>query len=133
VTDRLIYLDSSALIKLIFEEPETSSLQEFFGAHPAAATSSVTQIEVLRTVGRVGDDMVTREARGVLERIHVIRLDDSVLEIATTVVPPTLRSLDAIQLASALSIRLQLAGMVVYDRKLARAAETAGLTVFAPA
>jgi predicted nucleic acid-binding protein len=128
----LLYLDSSALIKLIFEEAETPSLRRLFGPSTQPATSSVSRVEVLRTVGRVLDPMVTREARRVLDRTHIIRCDDRVLELAPSVSPPTLRSLDAIQLATALSIRHQLAGMVAYDRRLADAADAAGLTVFAP-
>ena len=133
MTDPVVYVDSSALIKLIFEEPETPALQAFLGAYPRGASSTLTQIEVHRTVGRVQDPIVAREADQILERIHLIRADDSILAAAMKVAPSTLRTLDALHLVTALSLRPNLAGMVVYDRTLAAAAEAAGLTVFAPA
>ena len=55
------------------------------------------------------------------------------LTAAAEVGPPTLRTLDAIHLVTALSLRPNLAGVVAYDRALGEAARTAGLEVFAPA
>ena len=55
------------------------------------------------------------------------------IEAAMSVEPSTLRTLDALHLATALALRPDLAGIVVYDRTLADAARAAGLTVFAPA
>jgi predicted nucleic acid-binding protein len=52
---------------------------------------------------------------------------------AVFIEPPSIPSLDAIHLATALSLEPDLSGMVVYDRRLADAARNAGLTVFAPA
>jgi predicted nucleic acid-binding protein len=69
----------------------------------------------------------------VLDRIHVIRADDTMLAAAADIEPSTLRSLDAIHLVTALSLRPNLSGIVVYDRVLADAAGRAGLTVWAPA
>lgn len=128
----VLYLDSSALIKLIFEEPETSSLAEFLDAWPTRASSSLASIEVLRTAQLVNDDPVTGYARHLLAHVHLIRPDDPVLAAAMHVEPASLRALDAIHLATALSFGHELAGMVVYDRRLAEAARRAGLTVWAP-
>ncbi|MFI7401643.1 hypothetical protein ACIBW9_14410 [Streptomyces sp. NPDC049541] len=47
--------------------------------------------------------------------------------------PATVRSLDAIHLATALRVRSQLTSFVTYDRRLADAAQAAGLTVDMPA
>jgi len=68
-----------------------------------------------------------------LTGVHLVRADDSLLTTAATVEPITLRSLDTIHLATALSLASDLAGMVVYDRNLREAARTAGLTVWSPA
>jgi predicted nucleic acid-binding protein len=132
VSDAVVYLDSSALIKLVFEEPETSSLGEFLRAWPTRASSSLASVEVLRTAQLVDDDDVTRHARHLLGRVHLIRPDDGLLASAARLQPTSLRALDAIHLATAVSLGHELAGMVVYDRRLAAAARHAGLTVWAP-
>jgi uncharacterized protein len=133
VSDRIIYLDSSALIKLIFEEPETSELGGFLAGWPARASSTLASVEVLRAAQLVEDESVTSEARRVLAHLHLIRPDDRLFETAAEVEPLSLRALDAIHLATALSLGSELAGMIVYDRRLAAAARQAGVTVFAPA
>lgn len=129
----IVYLDSSALIKLIFEEPETPALDDFLAAWPARASSSLAKVEVLRTAQIVDDDAVTAHARDLLAHVHLVRPDDALLAAATGVGPRALRALDAIHLATALSLGSELGGMVVYDRRLAAAARDAGLQVFAPA
>lgn len=128
----MVYLDSSALIKLVFEEEESAALSAFLASHPTRVSSVLAQIEVLRTTGRVRDVTVIRDARAVLARIHLIRLDDTMLAAASEIAPTTLRSLDAIHLVTALSLRPSLAGMVVYNRFLADAARRHGLTVWTP-
>ena len=133
MSEGVVYLDSSALIKLIFEEPETSSLAHFLDAWPTRASSSLASVEVLRTARVVADELVTRHARNLLAHVHLIRPGDLVLAAATRVEPASLRTLDAIHLATAVSLGHELAGMVVYDRRLAGAARDAGLTVWAPA
>ena len=133
MNEGIIYLDSSALIKLIFEEAETSGLADFLRAWPARASSSVASVEVLRTAQLVDDDAVTRHARHMLGHVHLVRPDDVLLAAATRLEPRSLRALDAIHLATALSLGAELAGVVVYDRRLAAAARQAGLTVWAPA
>jgi predicted nucleic acid-binding protein len=52
---------------------------------------------------------------------------------AARIDPLTLRSLDAVHLATAVALAADIEGMVVYDRRLAQAARDAGLTVWAPA
>ena len=131
--DSAIYLDSSALLKLIFEEAESTALTSFLAGHPRRVSSILARVEVLRTVGRVEDPAVTREARALLARVHLIRPDDATLAAASGIGPSTLRTFDAMHLATALSLGHELAGMVVYDRRLADAAREAGLTVWAPA
>jgi len=132
VNDRVVYLDSSAIIKLIFEEDETSGLADFLASWPARTSSSLASVEVLRTAQLVEDDLVTRHARHLLAHVHLIKPDEVVLASATRLEPLALRALDAIHLATALSLGTELAGMVVYDRRLADAARHAGLTVWAP-
>jgi len=132
VNEGVLYLDSSAIIKLVFEETETSSLSTFLHDWPTRASSTIASVEVLRTTMLVGDDLVTKHARAVLARVHLVRPDDGLLATAARVEPRMLRALDAIHLATALSLGHELGGMVVYDRRLAEAAREAGLTVWSP-
>jgi len=129
----LVYLDSSAIIKLIFEEPETESLETFLRTRPQRASSVAARIETLRTARTVDDPGVTRHADRVLARIHLVSLNANLVAQAIAVEPLTLRALDAIHLATALSLQPDLGGMVTYDRRLAASARAAGLTVWAPA
>ena len=132
MTNGIVYLDSSALIKLIFEERETAALAGFLEDWPVRTSSSVASVEVLRTAQLVADNMVTRNARELLATINLIQPDDVLLAAATRLEPSSLRALDSIHLASALALGSELAGMVVYDRRLAEAARNAGITVWAP-
>jgi len=68
----------------------------------------------------------------ILTDIGSIELTRELLYAAGMLQPTSLRSLDAIHLASALAVRAELTAMVVYDR-LAEAAQTLGIQVAAPA
>ena len=128
----LIYLDSSALIKLIFEERETQALIQFLSAWPNRMSSVLARVEVMVSVRRVHDEDVRREALNVLSGINLVHPDHGLLAAAATTDPPVVRTLDAIHLATAISLGHELAGIVVYDHRLADAARHAGLTVWAP-
>jgi predicted nucleic acid-binding protein len=133
VTSDLVYLDSSALIKLIFGEAETDALERFLVDWPNRTSSALARVEVLRAAARVHDPLVVAHADDVLAGIDLIRVDDGMMAAAAKIDPPTLGSLDSIHLATALSLGPELRGIVVYDRRLAAAARRAGLTVWAPA
>jgi len=132
VSEALVYLDSSAIIKLIFDEPETPALAEFLVEWPNRICSTLGRVEVLRTSRRVGDAVVTRHAREILTGVHLVRADEGILATAAALEQPALRTLDSIHLATALSLGPDLAGMVVYGRQLREAARAAGLKVWAP-
>ena len=128
-----IYLDSSALLKLIFEEEETPGLVEFLSGWPARVSSALARIEVMRIAARVEDRAVEREALRIFRGISLVRVDDGIVAAATAIKPTGLRSLDAIHLATVQTFGHHLAGMVVYDRRLAAAARDHGIAVWAPA
>jgi predicted nucleic acid-binding protein len=132
VSEALVYLDSSAIIKLLFDEPETPALSEFLVKWPNRVSSTLARVEVLRASRLVGDAVVTRHAREILTGVHLVRADEGILAAAAMLEPPTLRTLDSIHLATALSLGRDLAGMVVYDRRLREGARSAGLRVWAP-
>jgi hypothetical protein len=128
----LLYLDSSALVKLIVAEPETPALLEFLASWPNRVSSALARVEVLRAVRRSGaSPAVRRRATRVLARVALVRIDDAVLAAAARVPPSEVRTLDAIHLATARSLD-DVAGIVSYDVRLGRAASRARLKVWSP-
>ena len=121
----MIYLDSSALIKLVLNEPESDALTAWL-------TSGLSRVEVVRACRRANEDHLPA-ARRLLAGLQFVPMTLLLLEQAAMLRPPTLRSLDAFHLASALSIRSELTAFVAYDRRLQAAAEAERLPVVAPA
>jgi hypothetical protein len=133
VTETVIYLDASALAKLVLREPETAALTEFLAAWPTHSSSVIARVELFRAVRREAEaEAVLTLAKAVLGRLALVPLDETVVGAASVLDPRILRTPDAIHLATALSIRQGLAGMVTYDRRLADAARRAGLIVWSP-
>jgi len=128
----MVYLDASAIYKLIVEECESRLLRDFLAEHSRRASSALARVEVKRALLRTHSLNLRREYAGViLGQINLLAISDAILSQAGVVGAPELRSLDAIHLATALSVP-ELEGMVVYDHRLARAAEAMGLRVWAP-
>ncbi len=125
-----IYFDSSALVKLVAQEPESDALRQFVEEITERVVSSaIAVVEVRRAARRYGAE---DHAIEVVEKLAKVQVGLAILESAAELEPLALSSLDAIHLASALSIRTELDGFVVYDTRLAQAAESAGLRVLAP-
>lgn len=133
MTATVLYLDSSALLKLIFDEPESAALAAFLQGWPARVSSALARVEVSRIVGRVNDPLAEREARRVLSAVNLVRMDDRVVAAAGALPPRGLRTLDAIHLSTALLFAHHLAGIVAYDRRLADAARHHAIRVWSPA
>jgi hypothetical protein len=133
VSDHL-YLDSSALVKLVVLEPESAALREFLRGHTSRLSSTLAEVEVRRALRRAGyGAREQRRAAEVLTRIALVDVDRRILRHASALSPASLRSLDAIHLATALSLGQDLAGVVTYDQRLSDAAGGADLEVWAPA
>jgi len=130
----LIYLDSSALVKLIVTEPESAALTELLRAWPDRISSALALTEVPRALRRAGFGNPERSrARQVLTRVNLVEVDRRILAAAASLDPPTLRTLDAIHVATALAVREDLGVVVSYDLRLSVAAQRAQLEVLAPA
>ena len=129
----MIAFDSSALTKLVVGERETPPLRAWLAAREEAAwsASSLTRVEVVRAVARAQAAAVPT-ARRLLAGMDLVPLGPDVLDVAADLGPPSLRSLDALHLATALSLGSALDAFVVYDERLAQAATDAGLPVVAP-
>ncbi len=129
---KLLYLDSSALVKLVVPEPETKALRDLLRSWPERVSSVVARIEVERVARRIGGGAV-RRARSVLSRIALVGLDEPVVRVAAALDPPELRTLDAIHLATAISLGGDLGALCVYDVRLSGAAASKTVEVLAPA
>jgi predicted nucleic acid-binding protein len=127
----MVYLDSSALVKLVVAERESAALRRYLRKEPQRASCALARVEVLRAVRPHGAAAVTR-ARRLLRRLDLIQLDDELLENAATLDSGVLRSLDAIHLAAAWSLTDELGAIVTYDDRMTKAAGLLGLTVDAP-
>lgn len=133
MTDTFVYADASALIKLFLEESETSALRRFLDRRPDVVSSSIARVEVQRALRRAhADEIAMFEARRYLTRVHLRRPTEAILDKAETLGPATLRTLDAIHLATALEFTPPPGCFLCYDERLAAAARLQGLTVVAP-
>ncbi len=127
----VVYLDASALLKLVLEEDGSEELRTALELWPRRVTSKISLVEVLRIV-RLKDRAAESLARGVLARTGLIALGDRLLVTAVALDPPIVRALDAIHLASALRLDGRLAVFVSYDRRQLEAAEALGLPTASP-
>ena len=127
----IFYLDSSAIIKLIVAEAETDALAALSDTDGFWVTSDLSRTEVMRAVARRQPDAID-EARKSLRSLALIELNRDLYDLAGRIQPPSLRSLDAINVAAALSLGDDLTGFVTYDRRLAQAASQNGLAVLSP-
>jgi predicted nucleic acid-binding protein len=129
----MIYLDSAAVVKLVHAEAESQALRNWLEqrAELGWISSVVLEVESFRALARHSPDAIAR-LHPVLDLINLVDLDPGIRMLALTVTPSTIRSLDAIHLATALRIREQLTSFVTYDKRLADAATIAGLTVDMP-
>jgi hypothetical protein len=129
----LIYLDSSALVKLAVTEPESAALAEWLGASASLTrvSSPLVRVEVPRAVWRA-DPGSLPQAYTIVRRLREIQITEAVLTRAAGVRPNVLRTLDAIHVASAISIRDHLTALVSYDKCMLAAAQEAGLPTASP-
>jgi predicted nucleic acid-binding protein len=129
----LLYLDSSALVKLVLPEAESAALLESLAAWPERVSSELARVEVMRAARRASAGPIAeRRAEEILAGLHLLKIDSDILGRASRLGPPALRSLDAIHLASALSLGDDLGAMAVYDTGLATAAAASGMEILAP-
>lgn len=129
----ILYLDASALLKLVIEEPESWALADSL-RQSELVSSDLSRVEVRRAILRAGlGPRALALAARAFEPMQLVRIDDAILDRAGEVGPPGLRALDAIHLATALTVGRELDALVTYDRRLAAAAEQAGLGVVSPA
>lgn len=129
----MIYLDTSAFVKLVWAEPESDALGRYLAQWAATplVSSSLLTVETRRAVQREDPSALSR-ADLLLTRVGRIGMTASLVESASRLPDRSLRSLDAIHLATALVLRDDLHAVVTYDKRLAAAAEAHHLPVDSP-
>jgi uncharacterized protein len=129
----LVYLDASALVKLVAVEPESSTLAQFLGDWESRVTSQISAIEVTRAVRRTGMPELVERAGALLDSVSFVELSPEIARLAGLLDPPRLRSLDAVHVASALSLGADVGPFLTYDAQMHEAASAARLDVRTPA
>ena len=130
----MLYLDSAAVVKLVHAEPGSAALRAWLDerAEIGWISSVLMEIESFRALARYAPEAVTR-LNPVLDQIGLIDMSPRVRILAQTLRPVTVRSLDAIHLGTALSVRPSLTSFITYDKPLLEAAAAAGLPADSPA
>jgi predicted nucleic acid-binding protein len=133
----LFYADASALVKLVREEPETAALGTFL-AGADIISSELVLTEVPRAAHRAASDdpalpleALLAAADDVLQTLALLPVDRALLLAAGALAEPTLRALDAIHIASAVTV-LPIDAFVTYDDRQGAAARLTGLRTVAP-
>ena len=129
----MIYLDSSALVKLALSEPESGALASYLAkrAGQSLVSSTLHRAEVLRAIWLAEPGALPRAQR-IIRRISLVSLSHDLLDNAATLPPGGLSTTAAIHLASALALKRDLTAFVCYDKQLLDAAQAAGLPVASP-
>jgi uncharacterized protein len=133
----LFYADASALVKLVWEEPDSKALRAFL-AEADLVSSELILTEIPRAVRRAADDdfrlprdVLLERAGALLDAVALRPLDRPLLLAAGALDEPALRALDAIHVASAVDVG-PIDAFVTYDERQAAAARLAGLRTMAP-
>ena len=129
---RTAYIDSSALLKLVVREPETSALEADLAQRDGLLASRLVVLECRRAARRASHARLLQRVDDLLEAIYLLELTPAILDDAATLDPPLLRSLDALHLATALAVDDPELELITYDTRLADAATASGLVVVQP-
>jgi predicted nucleic acid-binding protein len=126
------YLDTSAFVKLVRSEPESHALRDALrGAEMEVISSVLLSVEGRRAARRYGT-LASVRANAALTTITLLTLDQPIIEIAADLEPAELRSLDALHLATILSLGDDVERVYCYDSRLTCAARTLGIEVAEP-
>jgi predicted nucleic acid-binding protein len=128
-----IYLDTSALVKLVVAEGESQALKHFLGAHAddSLFSAALARTELIRAVAPSGAQAIA-DARDLLNRLDTVMLTRQLLDDAGTLLPLRLRSLDAIHLAAAQRAGDSLRVVITYDARMLSAATDLGISTASP-
>jgi uncharacterized protein len=129
----VIYLDATAMMKLIAQAPESQALTEYLRAHTDTRwiTCALSRAELLRATAALPAE-ATEHAHHVLAGVDTVAVSDRLLDAAVALTPAPRRTVDALHIASALSAGPRLRTLVTYDPDLAGAAAEHRITTVSP-
>jgi predicted nucleic acid-binding protein len=119
-------------VKLPLREAGHEALRAKLVEWDGYVSSALLGIEAIRACARHDDPRYANDARAWLYDLVLLPLDNGILDRATQLAPAGLRSLDAIHLATALSVRDDIGVLLTYDQRLGEAAAENGMRVSAP-
>lgn len=126
------YLDASAFVKTVVDEPESDALDRYLREWPRRTSSALLRTEARRAVRHV-DPPAMERAITALSGVELVDVRSDILESAGMLDPVVLRSLDAIHLATAQALGGDVGVVVTYDSRMREGSERLGLRVEAPA
>lgn len=126
------YLDASALVKLAVLELESAALEQDLSVREALFTSAVAVTELMRAARRTRRPALLQQVESVLDAVFIAELTPAIREQAGRLEPAALRALDAIHIATAVSLSLPDLDFITYDEPQRRAADAVGLRVRQP-
>ena len=127
------YMDSSALMKLVWREDHSDALTSWVKSDPPdIVISELVVAECMRTARRLSPQVV-HDTRTLLRTFRLRTMSEDIWTWACEINPLSLRSLDALHLSVALSFGALLDSVVTYDKRLTDACTAYGVRVIAPA
>jgi len=122
------YVDSSAIVAVIFDEPEALELENILESTPV--TSRLSKVEVLRRVNKFDESLLPR-AQKILSQFQLVEMTESILIRAENYPPQiTAKTADAIHLATAETLSPLIEGVLTLDKQMAKNAQKLNLTIY---
>lgn len=134
----ILYVDTSAMLKLLVREAESAAIERELLNWSELATSVIAEVELPRAVARAREERPdavidgSLVLQGILASAAIIPLEANIVARARSVQPVHVGALDAIHIASALSLGPQLAGVATYDKRMQSALRQEAIPVVAP-
>src|SRR3984893_1242991 len=129
----VVYIDSSAFVKLFLPEPDSHALTRYLASRPRRVSAMLLRTEALRTAVRAAlSPQRMLLVRALLDSVSYMAADQTLSDEAGIVRPPELRALHSIHLATARALGTNLSALVTYDERLADAAGWYGMQVVTP-
>lgn len=129
-SQRWVYIDTSAFVKLCWREQESEALRAYLGRRPLISSVSL-HVEAVRAALRRSPAHVAI-AQQRLRKVSRLDVASATISLASTMLPPEVRSLDAIHLAAAKLLDTDLDELITYDDRMRQAAIAQGLSVSSP-
>ena len=126
-----VYVDSSALLRLYVDEPESIACERGLDSHDSWVTARLTEVEVRRNLARLLQGKALRYARSDFEtdwgRMYVVELDPMTCSTAAQIAEATgARTLDALHLGAAQRVGGGALPLLTYDVRQAQVARSLG-------